>query len=223
VKTNRMAVVAAIFAVAAVVGSACPAWADYLTGVTVDSVSSEIASRLAGYTIDSDATFDPVAGTLKASERGWMIQGTDYSPTIVYNLGVARDLASIHVWNWNQAAADGGDNWTKQGIKDINIYTAGTDKAFTLLGSYALNKATGADGYTGQTIAASFNDVQYVKLVGLDSWYASDGFYDRGNNNWMNETGLAKVQFSAVPEPSTLTLFAAGLAGLLAYVWRKRK
>ena len=28
---------------------------------------------------------------------------------------------------------------------------------------------------------------------------------------------------AAVPEPSTLVLAAAGLAGLLAYAWRKRK
>ena len=28
---------------------------------------------------------------------------------------------------------------------------------------------------------------------------------------------------AAVPEPSTLLLAAAGLAGLLAYAWRKRK
>ena len=29
--------------------------------------------------------------------------------------------------------------------------------------------------------------------------------------------------FSPVPEPGTLTLLAAGLIGLLAYAWRKRK
>ena len=29
--------------------------------------------------------------------------------------------------------------------------------------------------------------------------------------------------FSPVPEPGTLTLLAAGLIGLIAYAWRKRK
>ena len=30
-------------------------------------------------------------------------------------------------------------------------------------------------------------------------------------------------QFAVIPEPGTLALLAAGLLGLLAYAWRKRK
>jgi hypothetical protein len=35
--------------------------------------------------------------------------------------------------------------------------------------------------------------------------------------------GIDNVQLSAVPEPSTLVLSIAGLFGLLAYAWRRRK
>jgi hypothetical protein len=37
------------------------------------------------------------------------------------------------------------------------------------------------------------------------------------------DSGTAGVQETTVPEPGTLALMAAGLAGLLAYAWRKRK
>ena len=35
--------------------------------------------------------------------------------------------------------------------------------------------------------------------------------------------GIDSVSLSVVPEPSTLVLLAAGLFGLLAYAWRKRR
>jgi hypothetical protein len=35
--------------------------------------------------------------------------------------------------------------------------------------------------------------------------------------------GVDSVRLDAIPEPSTLVLLGAGLAGLLAYAWRKRK
>ena len=212
-KTNRMAVVAAIVAM----GVSCPTWA-YITGVMVDSVTSQQDARLASYTIDSDpGTFDPVAGTLKATDRGWMTKGTDYPyPAIVYNLGAVYDLASIQIWNWNQTG------FTLQGASSVNIAIAGANKVFAALGTetYALAQAPGADGYTGQSIAANVNDVKYVRVTFLTSGYATDGYYNRGGENWKNETGLGKVEFSAVPEPSALAL---GLVGLLAYAWRKRK
>ncbi len=42
---------------------------------------------------------------------------------------------------------------------------------------------------------------------------------------WGNWMGITEVGLSegVIPEPSTLVLLAAALAGLLAYAWRKRK
>ncbi len=224
-KTNRTRMIVVALGVAALAAwSVCPAWADYITGVTVESRSSENGFRLASYTIDSDSTFDPVAGTLKASERGWMTVGTDYGPQITYNLGAVYHLASIHIWNWNQPnTIEPYDNYTKQGVKDVSISVAGTDGVFSVLeDSVALDKASGADGYMGQSILADAIDVQYVRLTPLDSWYATDGFYDRSGSNWMNETGIGKVMFTAIPEPGSFTILAMSLISVLVYAWRKR-
>ncbi len=43
------------------------------------------------------------------------------------------------------------------------------------------------------------------------------------NNQPYNLGGFANRLVSSVPEPSTLALLAAGLAGLLCYAWRKRR
>ena len=43
------------------------------------------------------------------------------------------------------------------------------------------------------------------------------------NNQPYNVGGFANNLVSSVPEPSTLALLAAGLAGLLCYAWRKRR
>lgn len=44
-----------------------------------------------------------------------------------------------------------------------------------------------------------------------------------GGGNAGSTFGIDSVSITAVPEPSTLVLLGAGLFGLLAYAWRKRK
>ena len=42
------------------------------------------------------------------------------------------------------------------------------------------------------------------------------------NNAGSGTTGFGEAAFEVVPEPSTLTLAALGMLGLLAYGWRRR-
>jgi hypothetical protein len=44
-----------------------------------------------------------------------------------------------------------------------------------------------------------------------------------GSSWWQTSLDSFSLNYTAAPEPSTLALLAAGLVGLLAYAWRKRK
>ena len=90
---------------------------------------------------------------------------------------------------------------------------------YTLKGDADLNGTVNGADLT--TVLSNYNKTG-------EYWYQGD--FDR--NGTVNGADLTTVLSNynqhvslgaAVPEPSTLLLAAAGLVGLLAYAWRKRK
>jgi hypothetical protein len=90
---------------------------------------------------------------------------------------------------------------------------------------YTLYGDTNLDGTVNggdlNTVLSNFNK------TGL-SWAQGDFDYNTTVNGADLNTVLSNFNqhlsvTGAVPEPSSLLLLAAGLAGLLAYAWRKRK
>ena len=65
---------------------------------------------------------------------------------------------------------------------------------------------------TGTWVQGDSDYNALVNLVDLDAWKATVG-----------STLPGPAAGAPVPEPSTLALLAAGLIGLLAYAWRKRR
>ena len=68
---------------------------------------------------------------------------------------------------------------------------------------------------TGSTEGWDFNRFGYGDISGSGSTLGGTVYYDY--------IRIAAGAYAPVPEPSTFAMLAAGLVGLLAYAWRKRK
>lgn len=83
------------------------------------------------------------------------------------------------------------------------------------------------EGFVGRKInnysdaSGTHQSATYSATLNLTAARALD-FLVQKTGDGFNTTGLS-VTITAVPEPTTITLFVAGVIGLLCYAWRKRR
>ena len=106
--------------------------------------------------------------------------------------------------------------WTDTVVGGENLLTV----AYTLYGDANLDYTV--NGGDLNTVLAHYNQHGVYWAQGDFNY---DGTVNGGDLNMVLAHYNQHVMSvsGAVPEPSTLLLAAAGLAGLLAYAWRKRK
>ena len=73
---------------------------------------------------------------------------------------------------------------------------------------------TDPDANGGNTLTWHYSTTGFNQTAG-SAWYSGGNYYV--------QLGALDGVTTAIPEPGTLVLLAAGLAGLLCYAWRKRK
>lgn len=211
-----------------------------VTGVIGADPNGDNAYGSDGYYVawkNSDS-FGPGADTLSSLPSSYISSVTALQAGTYYNAGgyaklddpslaiasTVADLPAAGVWQTDAA-----------GTFDFFTVTLAKDTTFvltTILGTHDgvtsnanAIKITSSDDVTGvtQLITAPDTSPEYAffKLTGK----AGQTFTITltGNTGNINTTTTGIAFESAVPEPSTTVMIISGVAGLLAYAWRKRK
>ena len=182
----------------------------------IHSVSSQnpVPGRDAINTVNGSGLQD---GKHVASEDGtaWTSLGTygrDFAPYIVYDLGSARNVHTMHIWNYNsslqlvrkrnneEASQQKPQPHSVIGAKDVEILTSLDGKTFQSRGVKQFQMASGTSQEKGQRIRTNYKNVRFIKLV-IQSTHEGTIFNGKGDKPGDFDdrllTGLSEVQFIA--------------------------
>jgi hypothetical protein len=227
----RMKMMCVIVAVMAIL--ACTTvWADIITptGATAyTNYSGQPPTKLIADTqLTKPNPNDATTWTYKITDwNGWMASNnTPNDEWLLFDLGQSYNINKIDLWNYYQQNSGG----SARGVKDFVVWKS--DSSGTLVSQLAtislpadlFSNTKYPDMPCHQYALSGGTGVQWVKLV-INSCQTTGSDGQPGvTGTGGGYVGLSAVRFeSVVPEPSTLALLAAGLVGLLAYAWRKRK
>jgi len=229
-KTGALLILAGLFAVGALL-SPLPLQSATITGVSIDSVSSELVNasfaRAAVNILGTDGfdegtgfhtnVPDSGGGAGPAPAAMWLTNGVFAAPNdplpafVAVNLGANYNLSSLKVWNYNEAFA--APTLVLRGANSVDISVASSvGGPFTMLGNFAFSVAPGSTTTDfGQVIDLSaFPAADDVRMVRLDI-LSNHG----GDNSF---AGLSKLRFdgTAVPEPAAAALLGLSLVGFVS-------
>lgn len=222
------------YALAALAATSLTAYGQVISGVTVDSFSSQItaAPRVASSTANGnglalgtgvaadthDANANNMWLTAGAITAGGFGNGsTDFDPTITFNLGGLYDVNTLRIWNFNETG------FTKHGANQIAVSAGATLASLTQLQTINVAQAGGTGAEPAQDFASVFTGVQFIRFTINSNWDGDDFVNDVFTGSAEEFAGLSEVRFegAAVPEPGSLSLMA--LMGVASLVRRKLK
>lgn len=189
-----------------------------VTGVTIESVSSQLTTGDGGFPRGADQIVDGsgLSGGLHSTiadgtmwdadtfSPPFTSTGTDTDPQVTFDLGSAVIVGSFEVWNYGDRGFSGspifsGTPFTQRGVKNFEVFASLDNVGYSSIGTFALAEAPGGSSpYAGEVIAPTSFLARYVRFDIIDN-HADDFAFG---------VGLSEVQFTAVPEPSGVGLLS---------------
>lgn len=127
----------------------------------------------------------------------WHSDIGDLTPTVTFELDAIYTLTGIYLWNGNQPGE------LDRGFRTVNVFGSENGIDYSSIASgVSFSQGTGTDTYAGQFVSLPTFNAQYVRLVVVENWGSTV------------VTGISEVRFTAIPEPSTYALLAAGFGAL---------
>lgn len=191
--------------------------------VTVAAVSSE---NVLGLDRDASRTVDGSglsAGAHDDGETGvaWTTvgnlgPGTDFRPSITFNLGDVVDVESIREWGYNTSFVTGGGIPMKRiGPKDVDVFTSTDGVNYTFAETLVFAEAPGTAGYTGHLIPVNYQDIRYLRLDIKTNHDGAvfDGTGTQPGGDGRSLTGLSEISFGIATPPTPPEVISSGFNG----------
>jgi hypothetical protein len=188
---------------------------DYISGVTVSSTTPDYAAPWAvSKIIDNSGMSDiadagsPNASHIASNSSQWVTRSGNPTATLDFTLPATFGLSHIVWWNGHQ------DHATNRGANLVNIMTSFNGSAFSDLGNFNIDQATGTGPDTIIDLSSLSPIADFVKISILSN---------HGDGNYLT---IREIRFyegaTAVPEPSTLAIFALGMIGFASRRFKKK-
>ncbi|WP_299618029.1 Ig-like domain-containing protein [uncultured Tenacibaculum sp.] len=146
-----------------------------------------IANNLINNTGFSTSDITPGTPHDEDESNMWFTERGNTSGEIIFDLGEAKDIDQVHLWNWNSPAQS-----VKTGLRDIEIYTSTTDDIDDF--TYATKIAIYPGGNFAQNFDVKKEGVRLVKFAVLNPF-----------NSAFQSMGLAEVKFSGAQSTLSVT------------------
>ena len=175
--------------------------------ISVTASSEGTAGRFAAETIDEVGLILTDAYT-SFPEHMWMTDPGETTGHIQYEFDVAKDLAEIMIWNYNEGNGHSqGVFPTDRGAKRIQIEWSADGLFFNDVGGEVVLPQG-----TGNFRPVDATTIDLSSIPGLAQVVRINILENYGN---ATNVGLSEVRFMEVPEPCTTALMGLGALGLI--------